>query len=71
MSLCKDTSDDRNITVILTVRTNVEYQIELTSKLQNAHYRQHSNIPSILIVVSNQNNGNAAQTLTVLEHLGL
>ena len=35
-----ETSDDRNITVVLTIRTNVEYQIKLTSKLQNARYHQ-------------------------------
>ena len=42
--LCKDTSDDRNVTVVLTVRTNVEYQIKLTSKLQNVQCRQHEAI---------------------------
>jgi len=30
-----------------------------------------NNILSIVVVVSNQNNENAAQALTVLEHLGL
>ena len=45
-----DTSADRNVTVIFSVRSNVEFQVKLTTKFRNVQCRKQD---AIGIVVEN------------------